>query len=935
MEVYTKMKLLFDKIKEPGYVMNNYYADGLINKLSEDVQKDTICCVKLNVICDLTTTALENVETNDLSVQVFLTRVLAIIARRELAFNKIFSKRGQAILNGFQEIASTKMKPSLKVAYMEVGLALASHDTGAAWLLETGVWKEILSLCNEKQTVFVVRQTYKFASDLVWSLSNMCDEANLRQIISFIVMPFLDADLLNVNDITQEQEEILCKTIEPMLQILLSIVSVVDKIVKPSLVIMLLAQDNTIYTYVSIVMDRIRIEKINSIGAKFCFWIHVAKMYLTKPYAPGVEYTSDDFFELSAMFYNTIQGFISRRYSDVILDFCTACNVIWLTLCKEDRIKYTPLSQDLMLMCLVPTLTYIRTQCNNYYKDVPEKTEGQQKVKDFIGDLLNKSNEHVAKASYALRDLTIELDTVSMTVKSLKRLSCLKNLLNNEQANLVFQTLYYILISYDPTHNNEMETSEITEEGEDRALVMYYVLDLVYYLVKNHNINWQESLEVLCLYNTVYNILKRPNLSVKFIVTALNVIMTTVSKFLPPNLSLLLDSKPGSTIHDLGKLVYMKMHDMHWEIRDSALECLLVCTEISFIKFPPFQKQIIENNLINVAATIGFNDHEFYVQATALKCIGAASKVSAIWEQLTSQFPDVQDQLILILRNNQEGLVRKEACNVLRNIYQNVSSSKLPLTFKNTLYEHMASSALSDFHWEVQLSALKFWSLVIQSILNDQGMLDGTFPQVTFSKETRKIVTLNDAEIQKRLLRTLDQLSSIGCLTVLVKLLHEDIEGDIMEAALSISLDLIAILDRYKVPDMIKKAENEPTSLEELVTDVKDEQFDEEMASSSDTSKQSEKVIEGILNADDINLLSNIYESHMNITKKEECTPKTKLHKQASPYLFVNHVKNTDFKAIVERKKQWKEGIRSLSSLLDDVIGIYEIDEDVNTLDCY
>lgn len=30
-----KLRLLFQKILEPNYVMNNYYSDGLINKLRE------------------------------------------------------------------------------------------------------------------------------------------------------------------------------------------------------------------------------------------------------------------------------------------------------------------------------------------------------------------------------------------------------------------------------------------------------------------------------------------------------------------------------------------------------------------------------------------------------------------------------------------------------------------------------------------------------------------------------------------------------------------------------------------------------------------------------------------------------------------------------------------------------------------------------------
>lgn len=69
----------------------------------------------------------------------------------------------------------------------------------------------------------------------------------------------------------------------------------------------------------------------------------------------------------------------------------------------------------------------------------------------------------------------------------------------------------------------------------------------------------------------------------QFVIASLNVIAMTVKKFLPPNLSLLLESKPGSSMDELGKLIYMKMHDLSWEVRDSALELLLVCTEISFV----------------------------------------------------------------------------------------------------------------------------------------------------------------------------------------------------------------------------------------------------------------------------------------------------------------------------------------------------------------
>lgn len=253
----------------------------------------------------------------------------------------------------------------------------------------------------------------------------------------------------------------------------------------------------------------------------------------------------------------------------------------------------------------------------------------------------------------------------------------------------------------------------------------------------------------------------------------------------------------------------------------------------------------------------------------------------------------------------------------------------------------MVSSALSDFHWEVQHSALKFWKMVYQSFLTDQGMLDGVFPPVTFSRQSRKIVTLNESEIQRRLMQTLDELASIGCLTVFVVLIDDETELDIMDTALTISLELIDILDRYKVPDLLKPIPGDPTNIKELTAHVKEEKdiFPDPDAMLEFPDEQTvDNVIESILNVDDVNLLSNIYERHMSLhNNKTETTikPKVKLLRFASPYLFVRFVKGTDFRTIIEEKRKWNIGIRNLSSLLDDVLGIYEINGEVNALDCY
>lgn len=82
------------------------------------------------------------------------------------------------------------------------------------------------------------------------------------------------------------------------------------------------------------------------------------------------------------------------------------------------------------------------------------------------------------------------------------------------------------------------------------------------------------------------------------------------------------------------------------------------------------------------------------------------------------------------------------------------------------VYKQLISSAVVDLHWEVKVSALNFWDAIIDYETANQGMIDGAFPAVTFSKASRKIVTLTPLEIKKRLEVVLENLEKQGCLQV-------------------------------------------------------------------------------------------------------------------------------------------------------------------------
>lgn len=110
----------------------------------------------------------------------------------------------------------------------------------------------------------------------------------------------------------------------------------------------------------------------------------------------------------------------------------------------------------------------------------------------------------------------------------------------------------------------------------------------------------------------------------------------------------------------------------------------------------------------------------------------------------------------------------------------------------------MSYAATEDTASSVRKSALQFWKYVIQKYLTVQGMIDGAFPGVTFSKELKKIVILNEVEIGKRMVKVLHQLSQAGCLSVL-KIALKDCKNDVCEVARDIVIDLYDLIKRYQI----------------------------------------------------------------------------------------------------------------------------------------
>ncbi|XP_019865338.2 uncharacterized protein LOC109594561 [Aethina tumida] len=153
------------------------------------------------------------------------------------------------------------------------------------------------------------------------------------------------------------------------------------------------------------------------------------------------------------------------------------------------------------------------------------------------------------------------------------------------------------------------------------------------------------------------------------------------------------------------------------------------------------------------------------------------------------------DQLIGFLKNERTDSLRAALVCLVASIYDEEYFTHDQV---NELYNIMSHLGVYDYELNVRINVLRFWERVIEKLLTEQGMIDNEFPEVTFSKDTRKIIILDDREILKRLRKIMNELSEIGCLFVLsrISISSKREEKDI---CWSIINRLLEILKKYNV----------------------------------------------------------------------------------------------------------------------------------------
>ncbi|KAH1022153.1 hypothetical protein HUJ04_011589 [Dendroctonus ponderosae] len=244
------------------------------------------------------------------------------------------------------------------------------------------------------------------------------------------------------------------------------------------------------------------------------------------------------------------------------------------------------------------------------------------------------------------------------------------------------------------------------------------------------------------------------------VVQACKLLELVIARRLSPSMSLLIDCNEDLT--ELGPTLYHKCFTTEWEVRKSALELINTITISANTSFASFKHILIEASLPHLISTMALNDEHHLVRAAAFKCLQEMFEWNDI-ENIIPRNPYI-NKVLDVLATHIDPLVKAEMVKLVRIACLNqegLEDAVLSKVYRSM--EQIMSPMASSL---VQVEGLQFWCSITIKHLSQQGWLDRKFPSVTFSK---RIISMTNQEVRKRVYKALNELTAIGCLSTLVK----------------------------------------------------------------------------------------------------------------------------------------------------------------------
>ncbi|XP_008197120.1 uncharacterized protein LOC100141760 isoform X12 [Tribolium castaneum] len=845
-------------------------------------------------------------------VSLFTLNLAILLAKKEFLFgdlNSVFIE----LITIFKQ---PDVEPSVKLAYVKLLSSFLEHKPGLEFIIKNDFCEEILRMCLSDESTKVREESTKLVSIVLEKTLDRDDF--FCEIVKRVLSPLK----VNIYDCLKDSNG---EVLEPSLKLLAGILE--------HILVRVVNDGNNIRIALRF-LECLRLEELiddltllsqafyRSISlVKVTFMIQFLELYLR---VRNKSVTCD---VIKSSVYTMIENFAaccSKGNFGDIMELASFGYPYWSLVESKIGISnnqnYYSFPDHVLCLLLVPCASLLLKNFMSF-----EQWETTNVADDFrdvtFYNFFKSLDPNLLRIGYTWRNsLVFDPNLTKICIESVIRTKKLKSLFTKTSAIIVFQLHVYIFQDIVSTIKANPEKLESLRHETYFVEVLALVADLT----EQFHITWRDDSEVLSLVSLAFDFLNLHRWPTGEVVQALRLINIAIKNYMSSKMLLLVDLGSDSAVSHLGPLLSELLSGK--DVKGAALEVTHTMANMS-AKFPSLQKVLMDSELPTLVVKMSTCDSESFVRATAIKCLQEMIQVEEIWNNALKS-EDLPQKMRDVLLNETEGIVRVEAATFMCVAYEN---QQFPKDTLDRVYETMIYASTTDLHWEVKVRALDFWDKVIKNHLQNQGMIDGSFPNVTFSKEHRKIVTLTDSEIRKRLLKVLSQLSSIGCLGVLMSAIKDDCDMEVSKTAAKITQRLVELFKKYNVrSDGSTPTSPLPTENGMSTASVSSGiSVDESMDSPSNHHELNEDIIDQIVNSKDVCLLRNVYapSEYSSVSNYD-----IQVRRVVTPNEFLQFTQQ-DLNTIISEKKNWLNGIEDLGSLLDDMLKTYE--DDVNNMDCY
>ncbi|XP_046433608.1 uncharacterized protein LOC124186183 isoform X1 [Neodiprion fabricii] len=869
------------------------------------------------------------------AVIIFTIKLVRILGRDEVDFLYWYHKD---ILNKLCTVFALKdshVHSSVKMAYTKMLLEFVNHTSGRQWIIETEAWIEQAKSCHSNRMLYVTRESQKFICKLLMFESG--NTVFCGRVISVAAEPFIRNNFgLQPQQKLEENEAFL------------SAIDVLTAIMENTL---FLSIDNAIPRLLDSVTNlESRIMGLFESCTSIKLHSHIMKLVyllLFMRLKDGIDGSNGvvdpkawEVFGVTLQFIDSV--LLAKKH---ILGMANGGKLLLTYWKKVNRLCDIKMPSNyqienhgvVLLMGLL-----------DVFVCVPEIPEDEFEI--FLYKFFSVTSTYTQRFCYMLRDTLLreELPKELMAKTSIQIILDTLDVMDREGVAILFQLMSHLLKQYASAGNNEAScrynftTSKYGNEVEYHKVprlkvilngdpivkfpeLLSAVLHALATILRKYKFKWQECLETITILPSVQAILNHPNAGLKVCIQALSLCRMGIENFMAPNLVLLM--KLDRQTDEMGLVLCKRLHDAEWQVRESVLQVINTIARIAEDKYPAFQDLLLANRFPELIVDIAATDEVGYVRATALKCLSNFVRLHKIWTDKLYHL-DLPNVAVNLITNEMEAIVRREAVILVKElfVYRKCLESTL-----DKITNVMSATAILDLNWEVRVKALDFWSQFIKSRLSDQGMLDGTFPTYTFSKEHRRIVSLDEDEIKKRIIKVLDELANRNCLSVLLATLDNDSDFQVCKASGEIVKMLKQIFVSYKIRPSCNTENDIP-----LV--ASDRNLNSKILSLGKTQDRlcirnetreidhqptiPAKIID-IVDSDEENPLGSLYKRtlNMSINAQPSKSKNIKYVSNVTRSQFIRMVFNYNIDAYLEEKNPWlKTHAKSFRSIINDII---------------